>query len=71
MNLINIQQYATYRDLNLWDEFILPETLDRDVLVNTILDVCGEYEPLYYDLALFKAKINNFFDMIIKTKKSH
>lgn len=61
MNLINIQQYATYRAFNLWDEFTLPDTLDRDVLVNTILDVCGEYEPLYYDLPLFKAKINNFF----------
>lgn len=61
MNLINIENYAKTQDFNLWDEFTLPDTMDRDVLINTIFDVCGEYEPLYYDLELFKAKINNFF----------
>lgn len=61
MNLINIQDYAKTQEFELWDEFTVPEGLDHDVLVNTIFDICGEYEPLYYELELFKAKINNFF----------
>lgn len=45
----------------LFDGIVIPDGWDREVLVNTIFDVCGEYEPIILNPDLMKAKINTFF----------
>lgn len=59
MNWINLfQLYGTeeiFKDANL------PEYLDSDTLINTIMDYCATSTPLYTDLALIQLKIKTFF----------
>ena len=45
----------------MFDEFIIQPELNRDVLINTIIDKCAMYPPIYTDLTLLTMKINNFF----------
>lgn len=45
----------------MFDTIVYPSQLNKDVLINTILDKCSLYPPLYTDLTLLTMKINNFF----------
>lgn len=45
----------------MFDTIIFPPELNKDVLINTILDKCAMHTPLYTDLTLLTMKINNFF----------
>lgn len=45
----------------MFDNIIIQPELNKEVLINTILDKCALYIPLYTDLPLLTMKINNFF----------
>lgn len=45
----------------MFNNISLPNGINKDILVNTIMDKCAVYIPLYTDLALLSAKITNFF----------
>lgn len=59
MNFNNVLQLY---DIEIFDDINLPQRLDRDLVINTIIDKCFEYKPLYYELAILKPKIENFFN---------
>jgi hypothetical protein len=48
-------------DNTLFDDIKLYEKIDKETLVNTVWDIAGENEPLYFTPEYMKAKINNFF----------
>lgn len=61
ITLIGLSQYMAMSDKSLWDEFILPSGIDRDVLVDSIILRGGEFEVLYAEPEFFKQAINAFF----------
>ena len=46
---------------NLFDGITLPENVDHDLTVSTILDYCGSNEVRYPDMAMLTARILDFF----------
>lgn len=58
-----------YSFVNLWelsnhtlfDNIALPDGIDKNVMVNSIFDECGEFQPLTIDVTLMKMMIDNFF----------
>ena len=72
MAKITLQGMSTYASINggsLWDEIILPNQIDKEVLVDTIILRCGEFEVLYADVDFFKSAINAFFNKYNRTFK--
>lgn len=61
ITLIGLSQYMAMCDKSLWDEFILPAGIDRDVLVDSIILRGGEFEVLYAEPEFYKQAINAFF----------
>lgn len=59
MNLINLCDF--YGIDNIFKDIVLPDNIDKEILINTILDKCSLNEPLYYDMNLLNQKIKNFF----------
>lgn len=57
MNFINLIDLYSY---SLFDDIVIPAGLNRETLINTILDKCRASEPLYTDENLLKMKIKNF-----------
>ena len=45
----------------IWDNIVLPEGIDKDVLCNEILKQCGEFPLIYPDDEFLKAQIQMFF----------
>ena len=45
----------------MFDGIVIPDGVDKDILINTIMDKCRLAEPMYTDEAFLTAKINNFF----------
>lgn len=58
MNFINIIDLYGY---GIFDEIVLPDGIDHDLLINSIIDKCGLSTPLYTDEILLTQKINIFF----------
>lgn len=58
MNFINIIDLYTY---HIFDGAQLPDGVDRELVVNAIMDMCALYTPLYTEEQLLLAKINTFF----------
>lgn len=58
MNFINLIELYGY---DMFNNITLPSGVNKDILINTIMDKCALYIPLYTDLALLSAKITNFF----------
>lgn len=61
MNLINVIEFYESQNLDIFDGIILPDGLDKDIVVNTILDMSATYIPLYTDYNLFNMKNKVFF----------
>lgn len=61
MNLINVIEFYESQNLDIFDGIILPNGLDKDIVVNTILDLSATYIPLYTDYNLFNMKNKVFF----------
>lgn len=62
MNLINIMNLWKGEGKDIFDGIYLDPRLDKDLVVNTILDYSGTYIPLYQDYNLFNFKNKVFFD---------
>ena len=58
MNFINIIDLYSY---HIFDGAKLPEGVDRELVVNSIMDMCALYAPLYTEEQLLITKINTFF----------
>lgn len=50
-----------YTPDEIFREIELPEGMDKEVLVNTIMDTCMLYQPLYVDMPFLNIMIRNFF----------
>ena len=61
ITLMGLSQYMAMCEKSLWDEFILPAGIDRDVLVDSIILRGGEFEVLYAEPEFYKQAINAFF----------
>lgn len=64
MNFINLIQYSrdVLQDENyLFKDIVLPIGIDKEILINTIMDTCAVATPLYNYPELLKAKIDNLF----------
>lgn len=64
MNFNNLLQYSEkiLGDRSfLFKDLVLPTGIDKEVLINNILDKCITHTPIYNDPTLLKAKIENFF----------
>lgn len=60
--LFGIEQYFKYKNQSLFDEIKLPEGVDKQTLVNTILVEAGELEVMYTDGDFLKVAINTWFE---------
>lgn len=58
MNFINLIDLYGY---SMFDNIVYPQNLDKNVIINTIMDNCAMYTPIYTDINLLTMKINNFF----------
>ena len=58
MNLNNLMKLY---DNDLFNDIVLPEGIDHDTVVNTILSESALNTPMYPDHDLLKMMINNFF----------
>lgn len=61
MNLVNIIDWYNQQELDLFEGIELPTGVDKETLINTILDYSATAIPLYTDYALFNLKNKIFF----------
>ena len=61
-NYINTLYGMYSYDPTLFDNIIIPEGLNKDILVTEIMAECGENEVLYPNIPLLKHMILTFFD---------
>ena len=54
-NIITLYGYSVF------DDIVLPDGVDKDILINTIMDKCRLAEPMYTDEMFLSRKIRNFF----------
>lgn len=58
MSTMTTTMIGAYKyDPTIFDEMILPDTIERETAINTILTRCGEFELLYPDLDFLKGFI--------------
>lgn len=55
----SICQLYTYDEV--FKDIDINEKLDRDTLINTIMDVCGMNEPIYPEIEILQIKVQYFF----------
>lgn len=60
--LYGMEQYFKYKNKSLFDEIRLPNGVDKQTLVNTILVESGELEVIYTDGDFLKVAINTWFE---------
>lgn len=60
--LSGIEQYYKYKGKSLFDDIRLPNGVDKQTLVNTILIESGEFEVMYTDGDFLKVAINTWFE---------
>ncbi len=61
MSVAKITVFGLYKwDSHLFDLLKVPEDVNKDTLIETILLNCGEFEPLYADGDFFKMAIGSF-----------
>ena len=63
-NFINIIDLYGYK---LFDNIQIPNGIDKELLINCIMDECSEFEPLYTDEKLLTLKIQTFFKKNFET----
>lgn len=57
---ISLRSFYEY-DNTIFDNILLPDGIDKQTVVNTIMDYCGENEPLYNSLTAIRTAIELFF----------
>lgn len=55
----SICQLYTYDEV--FKDIDINEKLDRDTLINTIMDICGMNEPIYPEIEILQIKVQYFF----------
>lgn len=60
--LWGMEQYFQYKNKSLFDEIRLPNGVDKQTLVNTILVEAGELEVMYTDGDFLKVAITTWFE---------
>ena len=60
--LWGMEQYYKYKGKSLFDDIRLPNGVDKQTLVNTILIESGEFEVMYTDGDFLKVAINTWFE---------
>lgn len=58
LTLVGIHKYTKGA---IWDDVLLPDGLDREILINEILKQSGEFSVLYPDADFLKVQISQFF----------
>lgn len=58
--ILTLNSMYAYND-KLFDGIVLPENVDHDLTVSTILDYCGSNEVRYPDMTMLTAMILDFF----------
>ena len=58
LTLVGIHNYTKGA---IWDDVLLPDGLDREILINEILKQSGEFSVLYPDADFLKVQISQFF----------
>ena len=58
LTLIGIHNYSKGA---IWDNILLPDGYDKEILVNEILKQCGEFSLIYPDSDFLKVQIEQFF----------
>lgn len=58
-NLANVCDLYGYDEV--FKDIEINEKLDKDTLINTILDNCAMYEPIYPEIELLQIKVQYFF----------
>lgn len=65
IDIIQIGNFNSERDLNdtdwLYGDIDIDERLDKDILIDTIIDQCGAMRCIYNTTPIFKRFSNNFF----------
>lgn len=61
MTLIGIENYYNKSNRSLFSDIILPDGIDKDILINSILLESSEYEVLYSNPNFLKSMIELFF----------
>lgn len=56
MNLINLIEFYESEDKDIFENINLPKGLEKDLVVQSILDLSGTFIPLYTDFRLFNQK---------------
>lgn len=68
ITLIGLYRWLNAEKIDLFDAFkSLPESIDKDTLVNLILTEGGEFEPLYADAGMMKGQIELFVSQHLRT----
>lgn len=57
-NLIDINELSNN---TLFDNIRLSDKLNKETVVNTIFEECGEFEPISFDVDVYKKNIKTFF----------
>lgn len=61
ITLIGMTSYFAYQNSSLWSNIILPDKINKETLIDTIILRCGEMETLYADADFFKTAVTSFF----------
>lgn len=56
--MIGLYEYASYKNIDLFDALTLPAELDKETLVNNILLKCGDFECIYPNVEFLHSAIN-------------
>ena len=68
ITLIGLYRWLNAEKVDLFDAFkSLPESIDKDTLVNLILTEGGEFEPLYADANMMKGQVELFVSQHMRT----
>lgn len=58
-NLANICNFYGYEEV--FKDIEINDALDKELVINTILDICAMYEPIYPEIEILNMKIKVFF----------
>lgn len=47
MSILGLYNYGNYQNRDLFENMVMPDGIDRDTLIDTILEQCAEFEIIY------------------------
>lgn len=61
METVTLNQIYKLSNYTLFSNIVLPESLDKQLLIDSLLDECGEYDTISFDASIMKQKTERFF----------